>query len=152
MIFVDTWAWVALALKLDQFHQKAKRAHKQLLRANRQYVVSDYVLSEVIAHLYTTLPAVHAQSYVNSILAAADRGTYQLATSLLSNSVAPGSSARNTTTNRTSPSSISPVWSSCRILHCRSLQRRCSLPSGRFGLPARALNALYSAGATVFSR
>ncbi len=48
MIFVDTWAWVALALKLDQHHSKAKRAHKQLLRAKRQYVTTDYVLSEVI--------------------------------------------------------------------------------------------------------
>src|SRR5438046_728556 len=79
MIFVDTWAWVALALKLDQFHQKAKRTHKQLLRAKRQYVTTDYVLSEVIAHLYTTLPAAYAQSYVNSILATADQGIYRLA-------------------------------------------------------------------------
>ena len=79
MIFVDTWAWVALALKLDQYHQRAKRAHKQLIRAKRRYVTTDYVLSEVIAHLYTTLPAVKAQSYVNSILATADQGTYQLA-------------------------------------------------------------------------
>jgi predicted nucleic acid-binding protein len=79
MIFVDTWAWAALALKLDQYHQKAKRGHKQLLRAKRQYVTTDYVLSEVIAHLYTTLPAVKAQSYVNSILAAVDQGTYRLA-------------------------------------------------------------------------
>ena len=40
IIFVDTWAWVALALKLDQFHQKAKRQHKALLRARRQYVTT----------------------------------------------------------------------------------------------------------------
>jgi predicted nucleic acid-binding protein len=78
MIFVDTWAWVALALKLDQHHQKAKQQHKVFLRAKRQYATTDYVLTEVIAHLYTTLPAIKAQSYVNSILVAADQGTYRL--------------------------------------------------------------------------
>jgi predicted nucleic acid-binding protein len=78
MIFVDTWAWAALALKLDQYHQKAKQAHKQFLRAKRPYVTTDYVLSELIAHLYTTLSAGKAQSYVNSILSAADQGTYRL--------------------------------------------------------------------------
>jgi predicted nucleic acid-binding protein len=74
MIFVDTWAWVALALKRDQYHQQAKTAHRRLLQARRPYVTTDFVLSEVIAHLYTTLTAVQAQTFVNRLFSGADSG------------------------------------------------------------------------------
>ena len=33
MIFVDTWAWVGLALKRDQHHRGVKAQHKALRRA-----------------------------------------------------------------------------------------------------------------------
>ncbi len=78
MIFVDTWAWVALALKRDQHHRAAKAQHKLLKRARRRYVTSNFVLSELIAHLYTTLTPAQAQGFINTLLAAADAGTYQL--------------------------------------------------------------------------
>jgi predicted nucleic acid-binding protein len=78
MISVDTWAWVALASKQDQHHRRAKAQHKLLQRARSQYVTTNFVLSEVIAHLYTTLTAVQAQAFINAILAAVDAGTYQL--------------------------------------------------------------------------
>jgi predicted nucleic acid-binding protein len=51
MIFVDTWAWIALADKSDPYHRKAKAAHKKLTRARRPYVTTDYVLGEAITHL-----------------------------------------------------------------------------------------------------
>ena len=47
MIFVDTWAWVALALSRDQHHGRAKAQHKLLQRARRQYVTTNFVLSEL---------------------------------------------------------------------------------------------------------
>ena len=78
MIFVDTWAWVALACKRDQYHPRAKAEHRRLQRAGRRYVTTDFVLSELIAHLYTTLTAAQAQAFVNSLLAAADADTSQL--------------------------------------------------------------------------
>ncbi|MBI1917141.1 MAG: type II toxin-antitoxin system VapC family toxin [Planctomycetes bacterium] len=78
MIFVDTWAWVALALKRDQHHLRAKAQHKKLRRAGRRYVTTNFVLSEVIAHLYTTLTADQARTFVDNILTSADAGTYQL--------------------------------------------------------------------------
>lgn len=78
MIFVDTWAWVALADRHDQYHPKAKVAHKQLTAARRQYVTTDYVLSETITYLYGTLAAPQAQSFIAAILQAATAGTYQL--------------------------------------------------------------------------
>jgi predicted nucleic acid-binding protein len=51
MIFVDTWAWVALADKSDPYHRKAKAQHRKLLRIKRRYVTTDYVLSETITYL-----------------------------------------------------------------------------------------------------
>lgn len=78
MIFVDTWAWVALALKRDQHHGRVKVQHRTFQRAHRQYVTTDFLLSEVIAHLYTTLTTDQAQSFINNLLVSADTGTYQL--------------------------------------------------------------------------
>jgi predicted nucleic acid-binding protein len=69
---------VALASKRDQHHRQAKAQHKVLQRARRTYVTTNFVLSEVIAHLYTTLTAVQAQAFINALLAAVDAGTYQL--------------------------------------------------------------------------
>lgn len=78
MIFVDTWAWVALACTRDQYHHRASAEHRRLLRAGRTYVTTDFVLSELIGHLYTTLTPAQAQAFINSLLAAADAGTSQL--------------------------------------------------------------------------
>jgi predicted nucleic acid-binding protein len=78
MIFVDTWAWIALALKRDQNHRRAKALHKSLRRARRRYVTTDFVLSELIAHLYRTLTSAQAQGFINSLLAAVDAGLYLL--------------------------------------------------------------------------
>jgi uncharacterized protein len=78
MIFVDTWAWVALASKSDQHHRRAKAAHKRLRRARRQYVTTNFILSELIAHLYNTLTPTQAQGFINTLLTAVDAGVYQL--------------------------------------------------------------------------
>jgi predicted nucleic acid-binding protein len=78
VIFVDTWAWVALALKRDQNHRAAQATHKRLQKARRQYVTTNFVLSELIAHLYTTLTPAQAQGFVNTLLAAVDAGRYEL--------------------------------------------------------------------------
>ncbi len=76
MIFVDTWAWVALALTKDQYHRIAITAHRHFLRQRKRYLTTDFVLSELIAHLYTTLAPELAQSFVNSLFAAADSGVW----------------------------------------------------------------------------
>ncbi|MBI1900430.1 MAG: type II toxin-antitoxin system VapC family toxin [Planctomycetia bacterium] len=78
MIFVDTWAWVALALKRDQHHRRVLMEHARFRKAARRYVTSGFVLSELIAHLYTTLTADQAKRFINSILSAVDSGEYEL--------------------------------------------------------------------------
>jgi predicted nucleic acid-binding protein len=78
MIFVDTWAWVALALKHDQHHRSAKAQSAQSRKSRRRFVTTDFVLSELIAHLYTTLRPDQAQAFVSRIFSTADAGTYEL--------------------------------------------------------------------------
>jgi predicted nucleic acid-binding protein len=76
MILVDTWAWLALAVKRDQFHAVAKAEHQRLRRANRKYVITDYILSELISRLYRAGPATAAQGFVQAVLAKANAGEY----------------------------------------------------------------------------
>jgi uncharacterized protein len=78
MIYVDTWAWVALGLKRDQNHRRVKAQHKTFGRAGRRYVTTDFILSELIAHLDRTLTPAQAQGFINTLLATADAGTYLL--------------------------------------------------------------------------
>ena len=78
MIFIDTWAWVALALNKDQYHRKATAAHRRFVKQHRRYVTTDFVLSEVIAHLYSTLPPEKAQAFINTLFESADAGLHQL--------------------------------------------------------------------------
>jgi predicted nucleic acid-binding protein len=74
LIFVDTWAWVALAYSGDQYHAVAHAQHVLLQKSRRRYVTTDFVLGEVINHLYRCIPAAHAQAFVDSILQSADAG------------------------------------------------------------------------------
>ena len=78
MIFVDTWAWLALAVKRDQFHAAAKAQHQKFLAAKSRYVTTDFVLGELISRLYRTGPVVRAQGYVRALFAKVDGGDYLL--------------------------------------------------------------------------
>lgn len=78
MIFVDSWAWIALAVKRDQYHGVAKAHHQKLRKANRRYVTTDYVLAEVISRLYRSGPVSAAQGYIQALLAKVDAGDYLL--------------------------------------------------------------------------
>lgn len=78
MIFVDTWAWVALADKRDPYHRKAKAQHRKLLRARRRYVTTDNIMGEAITYLYDAIGSSRAQRFISSVLAGADSGMYLL--------------------------------------------------------------------------
>ena len=75
MIFVDTWAWIGMAVQRDQHHAVATAEHERLRRAGRKYVTTDYVLGELITYLYGNTPVSQAESFINSLLIAADAGS-----------------------------------------------------------------------------
>jgi predicted nucleic acid-binding protein len=77
-VFVDTWAWLALALRRDQYHEAAKRQHASFVEANCIYVTTDHVLSELITQLYRSLPTDEAEAFVTAVLSAIDSGIYRL--------------------------------------------------------------------------
>src|SRR5438552_7519181 len=78
MIFVDTWAWIALAVVQDQFHGLAQIQHQLLRQARSRYVTTDFVLSELITHLYRTQSAAQAQRFIGNLLSAVDKGRHLL--------------------------------------------------------------------------
>ena len=49
MIFLDTWAWIALAARGDREHQGAQEQHRRLQQEKRQYITTDFVLGELIS-------------------------------------------------------------------------------------------------------
>ena len=78
MIFVDTWAWIALADRRDPYHAQATTQHQQNQIDRRPYVTTDYVLGETITYLYDALPASQAQAFIQAILVACDQGIHKL--------------------------------------------------------------------------
>jgi predicted nucleic acid-binding protein len=45
-IFVDANAWIALNHKRDQFHDKAVKTNRELLKKQSRYITTNYVLAE----------------------------------------------------------------------------------------------------------
>jgi predicted nucleic acid-binding protein len=43
MIFVDTWAWIGLAVKKDQYHTRIQAQHEEFHKARITYVTTDHV-------------------------------------------------------------------------------------------------------------
>src|SRR5947209_20384704 len=79
MIFVDSWAWIALADKSDPYHRQAKAEHKKLHRVKNQYVTTDYILGETITYLFSAIGAASTQGFINTIISSSDAGIQQLA-------------------------------------------------------------------------
>ena len=68
----------ALAVKRDQFHAAALAQHQKFRAANRKYVTTDFVLSELISRLYRTTSTPTAEGYVRALWAKIDAGDYLL--------------------------------------------------------------------------
>lgn len=78
MVFVDTWAWLALAQRRDQHHDAAVAQHAEFVGAGRQYVTTDLVLVEVTTQLYRTTRADLAERYLTALFSAIQCGNYRL--------------------------------------------------------------------------
>jgi predicted nucleic acid-binding protein len=78
MIFVDTWAWLALAYAKDPYHVLAARQHQQFRQHKRRYVTSDYVLSELISALFGILRFGQARHFMDNLFRALQAGRHRL--------------------------------------------------------------------------
>ncbi len=78
MIFVDTWAWVALARKDDQYHAVAQKEHRRLQQSRRRYVTTDFILNETISFLYAKQTPAQAEAFVDGLWKTIDEGVHQL--------------------------------------------------------------------------
>jgi uncharacterized protein len=78
MIFVDTWAWIALADKTDQYYAAAQKQHKKCVAARERYVTSDFVLTEFINYLYTSFAPDRAQAAGELLFEQAANGSLDL--------------------------------------------------------------------------
>lgn len=77
-VFVDTWAWIALAVRRDQHHSVAKQQHAEFINAGARYVTTDYVLGELITQLYRVASADQAKSFIENVLLSIDSDAYRL--------------------------------------------------------------------------
>jgi predicted nucleic acid-binding protein len=67
MIFVDTWAWIALSDKTDQYHSIAAKEQRRLSSGRETFVTSDFVLTEFINYLNSSVPATRAQAVIEAL-------------------------------------------------------------------------------------
>jgi predicted nucleic acid-binding protein len=75
-VFVDTWAWIALALRRDQNHLAAKVQHAKFVATGSTYLTTDLIIAELITQLYRVLPAAQAQQFVDSLFMAIGSDAY----------------------------------------------------------------------------
>ena len=70
LIFVDTWAWLALSNRKDKYHEIAKRGYREIREKGYLIVTSDYILDEVITALFRNVSFNHAVKFIESLLKA----------------------------------------------------------------------------------
>ncbi|HYG75586.1 MAG TPA: hypothetical protein VEK08_11335 [Planctomycetota bacterium] len=77
-IFIDTWAWGALASQDDNYHLAATRTHAELLSAGYQYVTSEQILIETITLLFSRLDPPSAVNFINRVIASEKDGLIRI--------------------------------------------------------------------------
>jgi predicted nucleic acid-binding protein len=78
LIFVDTWAWLALAYLKDPYHALAAQQHRLLQQQRKRYVTTDYVVSEFITLLFGSLHFSASQQFVQKLFQSFNVGRHQL--------------------------------------------------------------------------
>ena len=62
----------------DQYHPVIIKQHRKLLKKNKRYVTTDYVVSELVDYLYDATPEPEARAFVAGLLAKAKTGIVQI--------------------------------------------------------------------------
>jgi predicted nucleic acid-binding protein len=78
MIFVDTWAWLALAYIKDPYHAVAAAQHQLYRRQKRRYVTTDYVLCELVSALFAAVPFGMARHFMDNLFRSLTNGRHHL--------------------------------------------------------------------------
>ena len=66
-IFIDSWAFLALANRKDSYHQRAVCGYEEIKEEDDRMVTSDYVLDEVITSLFKKVNFDGALKFVEAI-------------------------------------------------------------------------------------
>jgi predicted nucleic acid-binding protein len=78
MIFVDTWAWLALAHQRDPYHRVAVEQHRTLQSQKVQYVTTNDVLTELMTSLFPVVSFAKARQFMFNVFQSCHTGRYQL--------------------------------------------------------------------------
>jgi predicted nucleic acid-binding protein len=78
VIFVDAWAWVAMADEDDQHHAVAIRQNRHFERIREHYATTDFVLAEAITLLFRDAPFRTASRFIARVLQLCRRGHHRL--------------------------------------------------------------------------
>lgn len=79
-IFIDTWAWLALANKKDCNHEAAKLIFKRI--KNKTHITSDFILDEFISLLFKTVSYDNAVLFIEAIFEKSQTDKLQIITNV----------------------------------------------------------------------
>ncbi len=79
MIFVDTWAWLALAYAKDPYHARAVDQHRRFQLEGRRYLTTDFIVNELISSLFSVSPFDEARRFVDGLFRSLSSGRHELA-------------------------------------------------------------------------
>jgi uncharacterized protein len=77
-IFIDTWGWLALGHRRDNYHQFVKQLYYKLKQQKNLIYTSDYVLDELISLLFRRENFEEAKTFIDGIIQSAELGNLQL--------------------------------------------------------------------------
>ncbi len=73
-VFIDTWAWLAIANCNDNYHEMAKKCLADIYTNNKKMVTSDYVLDELITSLFRIIPHESSIRFFETVLQSVEKG------------------------------------------------------------------------------
>ncbi len=78
MVFVDTWAWLALAYAKDPYHAAAVGQHREFRRQKTRYMTTDHVLAEFFSVLFRVVPFDSARQFADRLFESFEGGLDRL--------------------------------------------------------------------------
>jgi uncharacterized protein len=80
LLFIDTWAWLALYNPADQFHDIAQVANEELLSESYAWLTTNFVLDGTYTALRRWTSHARAVGFGNTVRAIAESGAVEIVT------------------------------------------------------------------------